>query len=72
MRKDESRRGQAPQIMPCGQFLLRLGLKNLSTRVVCTFHARILLVNDHLLAGILGGKNVGTPEARGGKVPLPG
>ena len=65
MRKGEVRRGQAHQIMPRRQFLLHLGLKNLSTRAVCTFctfHTRSLSVNDHLLAGILGGKNVGTPS----------
>ena|SRR5258706_9379198 len=51
MQEDGSRRGQAPQIMPRGQLPVRLGLKNLSTRVVCTLHTRILLENDHLLTG---------------------
>ena len=56
----------SPLILPRGQVFLYLGLKNLSTRAVCTFctfHTRSLSVNDHLLAGILGGKNVGTPAS---------
>jgi len=61
MRKDESRRGQAAHTLPRRQFLLNIGLKNHSLRAVCTFHTRILSVNGHHLAGILGVKNVGTP-----------
>jgi hypothetical protein len=40
---------------------LILGLENPPARAVCTYHTRILSVNGHLLAGILGVKNVGIP-----------
>jgi hypothetical protein len=53
----------SPHMMPRGQWPVRLGLKNLSTSVVCTLHTRMLLGNDPLLAGMLAGKYVRTPSS---------